>query len=82
VSSSYIHQFPTAWNSSWRYTFDETSCAKSFDLEYIICGDRVRVYALEKERPGVPFKASASAFHNEAFRKGFEGSSDRVSFKV
>jgi len=51
-------------------------------LEYIICGDRVRVYALEKERPGVPIKASASAFHNEAFRKGFEGSSDRVSFKV
>jgi hypothetical protein len=51
-------------------------------LEYIICGDRVRVYALEKERPGVPFKASASAFHNEAFRKGFERSSDRVSFKV
>lgn len=34
----------------------------------MICGDSARVYALEKDMPGLD--ASASALHNKAFRKG------------
>jgi hypothetical protein len=46
----------------------------------MICGDRVRVYALEKDRPAVP--SEASAFHNEAFRNSFGELSGCVSFEL
>ena len=45
----------------------------------MICGDRVRVYALEKDSPAVP--SEASAFHSEAFRNGFEILPGCVSFE-
>jgi hypothetical protein len=46
----------------------------------MICGDRVRVYALEKDKPAIP--SEASAFHSEAFRNGFEELSGFVSFEL
>jgi hypothetical protein len=46
----------------------------------MICGDRVRVYALEKDKPAIP--SEASAFHSEAFWNGFKEFSDCVSFEL
>lgn len=43
---------------------------------YIICGERVRVYALEKESFLSSLEASSSGFHKEAFLKVPVGESD------
>lgn len=72
TSASGIHQLPTAWNSSCRYIFEEINCERSFDLEYIICGAKVRVYALERDNFSelLMDSSSASAIQREAFENG------------